>query len=45
MSYTYEDIIKDVEECKKEKEAYERGEIDDDMSEECRKDWIRKCNS
>lgn len=45
MSYTYEDIMKDLEDYHKEKEAYERGEIDDGMSEECRENWIEKCNS
>ena len=45
MSYTYEDIMRDVEEFKKLKEAYERGEIDDGMSDECRENWIERCNS
>lgn len=42
---TYEDMIKDLEKYIAEKAAYERGEIDDGMTEECREDWIRKCNS
>lgn len=42
---TYEEMMKDVEELKKAKEAYQKGEIEDDWSEECRQNWIEKCNS
>lgn len=42
---SYEEMMNLLDEFHKEKEAYERGEIDDGMSEECREDWIRKCNS
>lgn len=42
---TYEEMIKDIEELKKEKEAFKRGEIKDDMPPECRAAWTRKCNS
>ena len=42
---SYEEMMHLLDEFHKEKEAYERGEIDDGMSEECREDWIRKCNS
>ena len=42
---TYEDMMKDIEEYLEMKEAYQRGEIDDGMSDECRQNWIDKCNS
>ncbi len=42
---TYEDMMKDIEEYQEMKEAYQRGEIDDGMSDECRQNWIDKCNS
>ena len=42
---TYDEMLEDLEEFKKEKEAYQRGEIDDGMDEECRENWILKCNS
>ena len=45
IGYTYELMMKDLEELKKAKERYKRGEIDDGMSDECRKNWIEKCNS
>ena len=38
-------MLQDLEEFKEKKEAYQRGEIDDDMSDECRENWILKCNS
>ena len=42
---TKEEIVKLVEKFEKDKEAYLRGEISDDMTPECRQDWIEKCNS
>lgn len=42
---TIEELNDFIDEFDKKVEAYDRGEIDDDMSEECRKDWIKKCNS
>lgn len=45
MSYTYEDMMKDLEELHEMEAAYDHGEIDDGMSEECRENWIEKCNS
>ena len=42
---TYADMMKDIEEYQEMKEAYQRGEIDDGMSDECRQNWIDKCNS
>ena len=42
---TYEELMKDIEEYKKLKEAYNRGEIDDGMTDEERRAWIERCNS
>ena len=42
---TYEEMKKDIEEYKKLKEAYNRGEIDDGMTDEERRAWIERCNS
>ncbi len=42
---TYEEILQDLDEFKLKKEAYQRGEINDGMSDECRQNWIDKCNS
>ena len=41
----YEELMQLLDDFHKEKEAYNRGEIDDGMSEECRENWIEKCNS
>ena len=42
---TYEDLIEEIEVNQIMFEAYKRGEIDDGMSDECRQNWIEKCNS
>ena len=42
---TYEEMIQELNEFLEMKEAYLRGEIDDGMSEECRENWIEKCNA
>ena len=42
---TYEELMVLLKKNREEREAYQRGEIDDDMSEECRQNWIEKCNS
>ena len=42
---TYEEMMKDIKKHEEEREAYRRGEIEDGMSEECRHNWIEKCNS
>ncbi len=45
FNHTYFEMTDMIEEHRKLQEAYDRGEIEDDMSEECRKNWIEKCNS
>ena len=42
---TYEELMELLKKNDEELEAFERGEIPDDMSEECRKNWIEKCNT
>ena len=42
---TYEDLVQEIEVNEIMREAYKRGEIEDDMSPECRQNWIEKCNS
>lgn len=42
---TYEEMMQILRDLKEKKEAYQRGEIDGGMSDECRQNWIEKCNS
>lgn len=42
---TYDELMKLLKKNDEELEAFERGEIPDDMSEECRQNWIEKCNT
>lgn len=42
---TYEEMMKDIEKYNELKESYKRGEIDDGMTDEERKTWIKRCNS
>ena len=42
---TYEELMEDLQKYREEREAYQRGEIEDDMSEECRRNWMERCNS
>lgn len=41
----YEQLMEIVRENQEMRAAYERGEIKDDWSEECRQNWIERCNS
>lgn len=45
FNHTHSEMADMLEEQRRLREAYERGEIEDDMSAECRKNWIEKCNS
>ena len=42
---SYEELMQLFKKNREEREAYQRGEIKDDMSDECRQKWIEKCNS
>lgn len=42
---SYEELMQLFKKNREEREAYQRGEIKDDMSDECRQNWIEKCNS
>ncbi len=42
---TYEELMELLKKNREEREAYQRGEIEDDMSEECRQNWTEKCNA
>lgn len=42
---TYEEMMEQLKKHEEDREAYQRGELKDDMSDECRQNWIEKCNS
>lgn len=42
---TYEELMELLKKNKEELEAFQRGEIKDPWDEECRKNWIEKCNA
>lgn len=42
---TYDKLMELLQKNREEREAYQREEIEDDMSEECRQNWMEKCNA
>jgi len=41
----YETLMKMLKKNREERDAYQLGDLEDSMSEECRKIWTKKCNS
>lgn len=42
---TYEELMEVLKKHKEEREAFQRGEIEDPWDEECRQNWTEKCNA